>query len=225
MAAKMEKSSSHEGIMVEIIGGILVLLILVVMSGLKIVNEYDRLVVFRLGKCAGVREPGLQLVLPVLERAHVVDMRMATLPIPTIETTTMDNLSVKLSAVCMYQIVDPMRAVMKVDDASKATAELAQTTLRAVVSQHSLHLLLCDRARVNAALKGRLEKQTKEWGVRIASLEIKDIKITRDMKKLIAKGRRIETELARSGADSFGLDHQYQTALPFSIEVPKQQKN
>jgi regulator of protease activity HflC (stomatin/prohibitin superfamily) len=176
--------------MFEIVGGIIVLTIMVLLSGIKTVKEYDQLVVFRFGKVAGSKGPGLQMVIPLIEKAQTVDTRLITLAIPILEELTLDKASVKVSAVCLFQVVDARKAVTKIDDVSKATGELAQTTLRHVISQTDLRHLLSERGSVSGVLKSRLDRQTREWGVRIKSFEIKEVKIPREIKKALARLRR-----------------------------------
>ncbi len=179
--------------MFEIVGGIIVLSIMILLSGVKVVREYDRLVVFRFGKLLGSREAGVHLVLPVVERAQTIDTRLTTLPLSMIEELTLDNISVRVSALCLFQVVDAAKAITKVDNPAKATGEVAQTSLRRVIGQHDLRHLLSDRRRVDFELKSILDKQTRAWGVRIHSIEIKEVKIPRDMKKALARARRYET--------------------------------
>jgi regulator of protease activity HflC (stomatin/prohibitin superfamily) len=178
----------------EIVGGIIVLTIMILLSGFKVVKDHERIVLFRLGKVAGSRGPGLHLVIPVLEKIQIVDTRIATLPIPLFETTTLDNLPIRISAVCLYRIVDATKAVSSVSDCGKATAEIAQTTLRSTISHHEMRYVMHDRKRLGALVRKHLEKKTKHWGVGIVAFEIKEFKITREAKKTLAKARRQKLE-------------------------------
>ncbi len=189
----MENELTPSGeIMFEIIGGMIVLTIMILLSGIKVVNEYDRLVVFRFGKALHTKGPGVQLVVPLIDRAQLVDVRTVTLPIEMIEETTHDHYSVKVSALCMFKVADPKKMVTKIDNAQKATRELAQATLRNCIRQHKIHSLMTDRRRLNTALRQGLNKQTNDFGIQIQTLEIKHIKITRDTKRLMARSKRHE---------------------------------
>lgn len=183
--------------MFEIVGGIIVLSIMILLSGIKVVKDYDRLVVFRLGKVVGSREPGVRLVLPLIERAQTIDTRLVAMPIPLQEELTLDNVTVRVSALCLFQVVDAAKAITKVDNPAGATREIAQITLRRVIGQHDLRHLLSDRRRVDFELKSILEKQTRAWGVRIQSIEIKEIKIPREMKKALARARQFASDNGR----------------------------
>ncbi|HEY9786264.1 MAG TPA: SPFH domain-containing protein [Candidatus Obscuribacterales bacterium] len=161
--------------MLEICGGILFLSIMVLLSGVKFVREYNRLVVFRLGRVHCSKGPGVQMVLPIIDREVVVDTRIIASPIPTIDCTTADNQKVKLSALCTFQIVDPVRAVLKVDDPIRATIENSQAVLHDVISMHSLQDFILGRGELNCNVKTELSKRTRRWGVRITSVELKEV--------------------------------------------------
>ena len=177
--------------MLEIIGGIVVSLIMILLSGIKIVKEYDQLVVFRFGKLVDSKGPGMHLVIPLIDQIQTVDTRIVTLAPPVLEEMTLDHVSVKISVVCLFQIVDAKRAISKIENVPKATEELLQTTLRTAVSQHSLKHLVSDRGRMNGNLKAKLDKQTRDWGVKIITIEIKEIKIPREMKKAMLRSKKI----------------------------------
>lgn len=176
--------------MFEIIGGIIVLTIMVLLSGIKVVSEHDRIVIFRFGKALHTKGPGLQLVVPMIDRAQIVDVRTVTLPIDLIEETTADHLTVKVSALCMFRIADPKKMVTHIDNARKATRELAETTLRNHIHQHRLHYLYSDRKRINSALKQALNKHVHGWGIHIQTMEIKEVKIPRETKRLLTAKKR-----------------------------------
>lgn len=176
--------------MFEILGGIIVLTIMVILSGIKVVKEHDRLVVFRGGKDVLDKGPGVQLVLPIIEKAQVVDTRIVTLPSQLIQAMTSDKMSVKVSGLCMYQIVDAKKAVTKVENVSKAATELADMALRTAVSNHDLLHLISDRKRINFNLKNILDRQTKEFGIRIVKIELKDVRLSKDMRKALARSTK-----------------------------------
>lgn len=183
--------------MFEILGGIIVSAIMILLSGIKVVKEYNQLVIFRFGKLLEESKgPGVHLVIPLIDQVQSVDTRLVTLAPPVLEEMTSDHVSVKVSVVCLFQIIDARRAISKIDNVTKATSELVQTTVRTVISQHTMKFLVSDRGRMNNLLKAKLEKQTKEWGVRIASIEIKEIKIPREMKKALLRSSKKPLEEA-----------------------------
>lgn len=165
------------------------------LSGIRFVNEYDRLVVLRFGKAEGVRGPGPQLIIPLIERYQKVDTRVITMSIPIQDSMTRDNVSVKVAAVCFFQVVDPMKAVTKIENAVEATVQVSQTTLRTVVGQHDLDELLVSRDKLNAKLSAIIDRQTEAWGIKVASVEVKDVEIPDNMKRAMA--RQAEAERLR----------------------------
>ncbi len=174
----------------EILGGILVLIIMIGLSGIKVVKDHSQLVVFRFGKLSHCKGAGVHLILPIIDQSETVDTRIVTISTPVLEEITLDHISIKVSAVCLFQISDAKKAVSKIEDPNKAISELVQTTLRIVVNQHDLRHLLSDRGRMNSLLKSKLEKQTREWGVRINAIEIKEVRIPREMKKALLRWKR-----------------------------------
>lgn len=180
--------------MFEIIGGLFVLLAFIAISGIRFVNEYDRLVVLRLGRAQGVKGPGPQFVIPLVERAQKIDTRVVTLPIPVQEAITRDNVTAKVAAVCFFQITDPVKAVIKVENAMEATQQVAQTTLRAIVGQHNLDDLLTERDSINQKLSVIIDRQTESWGIKVNSVEIKDLEIPVNMQRAMAKQAEAERE-------------------------------
>ncbi len=176
--------------MFEILGGIVVFTVMVLLSGIKVVKEYNQLVVFRFGKVVSAKGPGIHMVIPIIDQSQTVDTRIITFTTPVLEEMTLDHVSIKISAVCLFSVTDAKKAVSKIDDVEKATNELVQTSLRVVVSQHDLKHVMSDRGRMNGNLKVKLEKQTREWGVRIHTVEVKEIKIPREMKKALLRSKR-----------------------------------
>ncbi|MBU6454301.1 MAG: hypothetical protein KGS72_21165 [Cyanobacteria bacterium REEB67] len=161
----------------EIFGGIVVLLFLIMLSGIKVVKDNTRLVVYRLGKVIATKGSGIHLIVPFLDSAELVDTRLMALETPVVKASTLDNRSVNIAAVCMFQVGDAKKAVTKVEDAAKATAGAAQLVLRNIVGQIDLNNLQTEQKGVNKKLKGALEKQTREWGINIKSVEIKDLQV------------------------------------------------
>jgi len=180
--------------MFELIGGTIILMALVALSGLKFVNEYDRLVVFRFGRLAGSRGPGITVVLPIIERFQKVDLRIVTLPIPMQDTITRDNISVRISAVCFFQISEAQKVITKIEDSVTATSQVAQTTLRSVIGQHELDEILSQRDKINAKLQAIIDRQTEAWGIKVNAVEIKDVEIPQTMQRALAKQAEAERE-------------------------------
>lgn len=159
----------------EIFGGIVVLAIMVLLSGIKVVKDNNRLVVYRFGRVVATKGAGVHLIVPILESAETVDTRMMMLDTPVLTATTLDGQTVNVSAVCMFQVGDAKKAVTKVANATEATGTLAQTILRSVVGHNDLKTLQSEQRGINKRLKTALEKQTREWGINIKSVEIKTL--------------------------------------------------
>lgn len=166
--------------MLEIIGGILILSLLVLFSGIKAVKEHNALVIYRFGKVSRQVGSGLQWVMPLLESADTVDTRIVTLPIAAVSETSMDHFPVKVSALCMFQVADPKKGIGKVQDVVLTTGQICEVTLRGIISQTDVRHLLSDRTRINWNFKTQLDRRLKEYGVRVASIEINEVKLTRD---------------------------------------------
>jgi regulator of protease activity HflC (stomatin/prohibitin superfamily) len=167
----------------EILGGIIVLTLLMLLSGLKIVKEHNRLVVFRCGKVIGSKGPGMHMVVPLIDRAHTVDTRIVTAPIPPMEVVTKDHRHVKVSAVCMTQIVDAAKALTKMTEPEVATLETVQAVLAATLHHHTLKELLHDRQHIAHILKKELSRRTKQWGIQIKSFELKEIDLPMELRE------------------------------------------
>jgi len=163
--------------MLEIIGGLIVLSIMVLLSGIKVVKDNSRLVVYRFGKVVATKGAGVHLILPILESAESIDTRMMMLDTPLVAAKTLDDRHVSISAVCMFQVGDAKKAVTKIANVAEATGIQAQTVLRSVVCQNDLRTLETEQKNVNKRLRMALEKQTREWGINIKSMEIKDLKV------------------------------------------------
>lgn len=167
---------------------------MILLTSIRFVNEYDRLVIFRMGRAIGVRGPGLCFVLPVLEQAKKVDLRIITMSIPMQEIITKDNVSAKTAAVCFFQVVDPFKVVTKIEDPYTATNQIAQTTLRSVLGQHDLDHLLADRDTINAKLQAMIDRQTEGWGIKVNTVEVKDVEIPDNMQRAMARQAEAERE-------------------------------
>jgi regulator of protease activity HflC (stomatin/prohibitin superfamily) len=176
------------------VGVIIVVGVLVVLSGLKVLNEYERAVVFRLGRLTPFRGPGIIFVIPVLERAVRIDLRVVTLDIAPQDVITRDNVSIKVSAVLYFRVLDPSRAVTEVANYLFATTQLAQTTLRSVGGQTELDELLAQRDKLNARIQEIVDAQTEPWGVKVTLVELKNIDLPQDMQRAIAAQAEAERE-------------------------------
>ena len=180
--------------MVSGIGVVIFVAIVIVLSGLKVLNEYERGVVFRLGRLTPYRGPGVIFVIPVLERMARIDLRTVTLDIPPQDVITKDNVTVKVSAVLYFRVVDPSRAVTEVANYLFATMQLAQTTLRSVGGQTELDELLSQRDKLNARIQEIVDSQTEPWGVKVTLVELKNIDLPQDMQRAIAAQAEAERE-------------------------------
>ena len=173
---------------------LIVLLIILAFSGLRIVQQYQKGVVFRLGKNVGVKEPGLTWVIPFIDVMRKIDLRVVTLPIPAQKIITKDNVSVDISAVAYYKIVDPTKSIIAIQNVSNAIDQVAQTSLRNIVGKFQLDEILSERETINAEITKILDSYTEQWGVVVSSVDIKDIELPDDMQRAIAKQAEAERE-------------------------------
>jgi regulator of protease activity HflC (stomatin/prohibitin superfamily) len=170
------------------------LALMVLLSSIKIVPEYERGVIFRLGRLMGARGPGLFLVIPVFERMVRVDTRVITMDVPVQEVITLDNVTIKVNAVLYFQVMNPNWAVTKVMDYIRATMQIAQTTLRSVVGQVELDELLAQREKINQKLQQIIDEQTEPWGIKVTIVEVKDVELPQNMQRAMAKQAEAERE-------------------------------
>lgn len=183
--------------MIQLLSGLLpflLVLLAIVSAAIKIVQEYERGVVFRLGRFAGVRGPGLILLIPFIERMVKVDLRVVTLDVPSQEAITKDNVTVRVNAVVYFQVIDPDKAVINVEDYRRATAQIAQTTLRSVMGQHELDDLLSRRERINQELQRIIDDATEPWGIKVSVVEVKDVELPSTMQRAMARQAEAERE-------------------------------
>jgi regulator of protease activity HflC (stomatin/prohibitin superfamily) len=174
---------------------LLVLGLLIVIYGVRIINQYERGVVFRLGKVRPmVKEPGLRLIIPVIDQIRKVDMRIVTLPVDSQKIISRDNVSIDVAAVAYFQIVDPIKSVVEIENVVAATYQIAQTTVRNVVGQSPLDEVLSDTQKLNEAIKGILDVATERWGVYVSAVELKDIQLPDTMQRAMAKQAEAERE-------------------------------
>ncbi|MDP2658105.1 MAG: slipin family protein [Candidatus Deferrimicrobium sp.] len=182
----------------------LVLVFLFLSSAVKILNEYERGVVFRLGRVIGSKGPGLILLIPAVDKMVRVDLRVVAMDVPAQDVITRDNVTIKVSAVLYFRVIDPNRAIVGVENYLYATSQLSQTTLRSVCGQVELDELLAEREKINAHLQEILDKDTEPWGVKVAKVEIKNIDLPQEMQRAIAKQAEAERERRAKVIDAEG---------------------
>ena len=215
-------------------GWLTVVVVLVVLAALwfalsvRIVKQYERGVLFRLGRVAGVREPGLTFIVPVIDVLRRVSLRIVTMPIQSQGIITRDNVSVDVSAVAYYQVVDPVKAVVAIENVAAAINQIAQTTLRKVVGQHSLDETLAQTDVINVNIRKILDGQTEDWGVVVTLVELKDIQLPESMKRAMARQAEAEREkrakiIAAEGeslaADALGVASDVMMAHPLALQL------
>jgi regulator of protease activity HflC (stomatin/prohibitin superfamily) len=175
-------------------GFVIVLLIGVLFSAVKVVQEYERGVIFRLGRLIGAKGPGLFFIIPVIDQMVRIDLRTVTYELPAQEVITRDNVTMKVSAVLYFRILMPENAVTKVADYRLATVQIAQTTLRNVLGQSQLDEVLAERVEINMRLQQIIDEQTEPWGVKVSSVEIKDVELPQSMQRAMARQAEAERE-------------------------------
>lgn len=182
--------------MVELTGiGIAVAIAAVfVISGFRVINEYERGVVFRLGRYVGQKDPGLKWLIPLVERMVVVDLRVVARDVPPQDIITRDNVSVKVNAVIYFRVMQPDKAIIQVENFLYATSQLAQTTLRSILGQVELDELLADREKINAKLQEEIDIKTDPWGIKISDVELKHVDLPQEMQRAMAKQAEAERE-------------------------------
>ncbi len=173
---------------------ILVLVIMFLASAIKILNEYERAVIFRLGRIRDVKGPGLIVIIPVIDKIVRIDMRTITMDVPPQDVITKDNVSIKVNAVVYFRVLDANAAVINVENYLFATSQLAQTTLRSVCGQVELDELLSEREKINLHLQEILDRSTDPWGIKISLVEVKHIDLPEEMKRAMAKQAEAERE-------------------------------
>jgi regulator of protease activity HflC (stomatin/prohibitin superfamily) len=175
-------------------GGVFLILVVLVVMSVRVLREYQRGVVFQLGRYWAVKGPGLFFLIPVVQQMVRVDLRTIVLDVPPQDVITRDNVSVKVNAVVYFRVVDPQRAIIQVVDFLGATSQLAQTTLRAVLGKHELDVLLAEREKLNADIQKTLDLQTDAWGIKVTIVEIKHVDLNESMVRAIARQAEAERE-------------------------------
>lgn len=172
-----------------------VAVIIILIMGIRIINQYERGVIFRLGRVmGGVKEPGFRFIIPIVDVMRKVDMRIITLPVQSQKIITRDNVSIDVAAVAYYQVVDPIKAIVDIENVTSATYQIAQTTVRNVVGQTTLDHVLSETSALNVKVKEILDVATEKWGVYVSNVELKDISLPDTMQRAMAKEAEAERE-------------------------------
>lgn len=173
---------------------LVVIAVLLLLSAFRILREYERAVVFTLGRFYKVKGPGLVIIIPLLQQMVRVDLRTVVLDVPTQDVISLDNVSVKVNAVIYFRVVDAQRAIIQVENYLEATSQLSQTTLRSVLGRHELDEMLAARDKLNADIQAILDRQTDAWGIKVANVEIKHVDLNENMVRAIARQAEAERE-------------------------------
>jgi len=177
-----------------IIAVLVVIVLIIIPMSVKIAAEYERGVVFRLGRLVGARGPGLFFIIPFIDRWVKVDLRVVTMDVPSQEVITKDNVTVRVNAVVYFRVVDPESSVVKVLDHIRATSQISQTTLRNVLGQSELDELLAEREKLNQMLQKIIDEHTDPWGVKVSTVEIKEVELAEEMRRMMAAQAEAERE-------------------------------
>ncbi len=197
------------GVAIAIVGLLLLFVLILLASSIRILREYERGVIFRLGRLIAQKGPGLILLIPIIDRMVRVDLRTVTLTVPPQEVITKDNVTVRVNAVAYFRVIDPNRAITEVENFLVATSQISQTTLRSVLGKAELDALLSERERLNIELQQIIDEQTEPWGVKVSTVEVKDVELPTDMQRAIA--RQAEAERERR-AKIISADGEFQAA-------------
>jgi regulator of protease activity HflC (stomatin/prohibitin superfamily) len=171
---------------------LLVLFAILLFASVRVLNEYERGVVFTLGRFSGIKGPGLVIVWPVVQQMRKVDLRVIVLDVPKQDVISRDNVSVKVNAVVYFRIIDPGKAIIQVENVFEATSQIAQTTLRSVLGQHEMDDLLAQRDKLNADIQRILDQNTAQWGIKVSNVEIKHVDLDESMIRAMAKQAEAE---------------------------------
>jgi len=173
---------------------VILFLLFILANSLRVLREYERGVIFRLGRLIGEKGPGLIFLIPIVDRIVKVSLRVVAMDIPPQDVITHDNISIKVNAVLYFRVLDSRKAVVNVEDFHYATSQMAQTTLRSVLGEHDLDDLLADREKINQKLQKIIDERTDPWGVKVSAVEVKDVDLPQEMKRAIAKQAEAERE-------------------------------
>ncbi len=175
-------------------GILIIILVLIVISAIKILKEYERAVVFRLGRFTKVRGPGIFILWPGIDKMAKVSLRVLAMDVPPQDVITKDNISIKVNAVAYFRVFEPSKAILEVEDYLYATSQLSQTTLRSVLGEYELDEILMQREKINMRLQKILDQSTDPWGIKVSAVEIKHVDIPQDMQRAIARQAEAERE-------------------------------
>jgi regulator of protease activity HflC (stomatin/prohibitin superfamily) len=176
------------------LGFIGIILLFILFSAIKVVQEYERGVIFRLGRFVGAKGPGIFLIIPFIDRLVRVDLRTVTLDVPSQEAISRDNVTLKVNAVVYFRVMDPGKSIIQVEDFRRATWQIAQTTLRNVIGQSELDELLAHREKINEQLQQIIDEQTEPWGIKVSLVEVKDVELPQTMQRAMARQAEAERE-------------------------------
>jgi len=204
------------------IGAIVAVIVLFAMNAIRIVREYERGVIFRLGRLVGAKGPGIFLIIPIIDKMVKVTLRVVTLDVPPQEVITKDNVTTNVNAVLFFRVVDPCASVVEVQNYVEATRQIAMTTLRSVLGGVELDQVLAEREKINLKLQEIIDEQTDPWGIKVKTVEIKDVTIPKDMQRAI--GRQAEAERERR-AKVINAEGELQAATKLSEAAGIIQKN
>jgi regulator of protease activity HflC (stomatin/prohibitin superfamily) len=197
---------------------VLAVLVVLLSAAVKITREYERAIVFRLGRLLPAKGPGVVLLIPIVDRMIKIDLRVVTLDVPRQEMMTRDNVPVTVDAVVYFRVVEPENAIARVENFSKATFLLAQTTLRSVLGQHELDELLSQRDHINQELQRVIDEATEPWGIKVALVEVRDVVLPETMKRAMAKQAEVERERR---AKVINAEGEYQAAEKLVLAAGK----
>lgn len=202
--------------------GILIIVVLILVAAIKIVPEYQRVVVFRLGKLIASKGPGLVIIIPVVDKITRVDLRVVTLDVPVQEIITRDNVPIKVNAVIYFRVMDSAKSVVEVENYMMATSQLSQTTLRSVVGQAELDEVLSERDKINKELQKIIDERTDPWGIKVSAVEVKELELPESMKRAMA--RQAEAERERR-AKIIAAEGEFQAAEKLSDAALKMERS
>jgi len=191
---------------------------IIIMNSVRVVNEYERGVIFRLGRIIGAKGPGLFFLIPIVDRMIKISLRTTTMDIPTQEVITKDNVPAKVNAVCYFRVIDPNKAVVSIENFIYGTSQIAQTTLRSVLGQVELDTLLGEREQINLKLQQIIDQQTEPWGIKVSVVEVKDVQIPEQMQRAIARQAEAERERRAKVINAEG-EFQASTKLSQAAEI------
>ena len=174
--------------------GILIVIVIILSQAIKIVKEYERGVIFRLGRIVGAKGPGLIILIPIIDRMVKVSLRTINMDVPAQEVITSDTVPIKVNAVIYFRVIDPVKAVISVENYISATSQIAQTTLRSVLGERDLDTFLSKREKVNQTLQQIVDEQTDPWGIKVSTVETKDVELPENMRRAMAKQAEAERE-------------------------------